>query len=244
MLYLQCKKTRIGKISALFLFVLLFVSESIKAQRELNLYDHDYKPYYFGITLGGNSGRFHTSLHSRFLQNDSILIAEPTNTFGFSLGLSATARISNRFQLRFNPQLTFSERSIYYKLKFPEGGVTEITKPVESVIVTFPVQLKLQSDRIGNFRVYMLGGFKGDIDLASNARAKKADELIKIGRYDYGVELGVGFSFFFPSFILSPELKISNGLRNVHSRDASLKYSSVFDKIQSRMIVFSLQIEG
>ncbi len=244
MLHLQRKKARTGKISALLFFVLLVVSGSVQAQRELNLYDHDYKPYYFGITLGGNSGRFHTNLHSRFLQNDSVLIAEPTNTFGFSLGLSATARISNRFQLRFNPQLTFSERSIYYKLKFPEGGVTEVTKPVESVIVTFPVQLKLQSDRIGNFRVYMLGGIKGDIDLASNARAKKADELIKIGRYDYGVELGLGFSFFFPSFILSPELKISNGLRNIHSRDANLKYSSVFDKIQSRMIVFSLQIEG
>ncbi|MEI9807519.1 MAG: hypothetical protein WDO16_06315 [Bacteroidota bacterium] len=50
---------------------------------------------------------------------------------------------------------------------------------IESVIVSFPFQLKLQSDRIGNFRVYMLGGVKGDIDLASNARAKKAEDLVR-----------------------------------------------------------------
>jgi hypothetical protein len=138
----------------------------------------------------------------------------------------------------------FTERSIYYKLKHPEGGLTDISKTVESVIVTFPFQVKLQSDRIGNFRVYMLTGIKGDIDLASNARAKKAEDLVKIRKYDYGVELGMGFNFFFPSFIFSPEIKISNGLGNIHSRDEQLKYSSVFDKIQSRMIVFSIHLEG
>lgn len=247
MLYLFCKKTRTAPcylIAALFIAAGLLHSPAVQAQRELNLYDHDYKPYYFGITLGGNSARFHTSMHSRFLENDSVYVAEPANSFGFSLGLSATARLSNRFQLRFNPQLLFSERSILYQLKYPEGGSTEQTKTVESVIVTFPVNVKLQSDRIGNFRVYMLGGIKADLDLASNARAKKSEDLIKIKKFDYGLEAGLGFNFFFPSFILSPELKISNGIPNLHSRDANLKYSNVFDKIQSRMIVFSLHIEG
>jgi hypothetical protein len=213
-------------------------------EREIHMYDHDTKPYYFGITLGVNLARFHPDLHSRFLENDSVMVAEPKNSGGFALGLLATARLSDRFQLRFNPQLMFYQRDIAYTLKYPEGGLTEVTKTVESVSVTFPVQVKFQSDRIGNFRVYMLGGIKGDIDLASNARAKKAEDLIKIRKYDFGPELGLGFNFFFPSFIFSPEIKISNGLPNIHSRDQNLKYSSVFDKIQSRMIVFSIHIEG
>jgi hypothetical protein len=245
MLYLLRQKTRSLIAKTLPLVGLILLAQTSMAQpRELYLYDHDYKPYYFGITLGANMSRFQTSLHPRFLQNDSVQVAEPNNSGGFALGLLATARLSNRFQLRFNPQLMFTERSIYYKLKYPEAGETDITKTVESVIVTFPVQVKLQSDRIGNFRVYMLTGIKGDLDLASNARAKKADDLVKIKGSDYGVELGLGFNFFFQSFILSPEIKISNGLGNIHSRDANLKYSSVFDKIQSRMIVFSLHIEG
>ena len=90
----------------------------------------------------------------------------------------------------------------------------------------------------------MMAGFKGEIDLASNARAKRAEDLVKINKYDYGPELGLGFSFFFESFILSPEIKISNGLSNIHSRDENLKFSNVFDKIFSRMIVLSIHIEG
>jgi Outer membrane protein beta-barrel domain len=215
------------------------------ARTDLNMYDHDDKPIYFGITVGINLARFQTDLHPRFLESDSVYIAEPTNSGGLSLGLSATARLSNRFQLRFNPQLMFIERNIRYKLKQPDiDGNFDVTKKVESIIMTFPLQVKFQSDRIGNFRVYTLAGFKADIDMASNARAKRAEELVKIQKYDYGPEFGLGFNFFFESFIFSPEIKISNGLRNVHARDENLRFSNVFDRIQSKMIVISLHLEG
>jgi hypothetical protein len=234
----------------ILLGITIFPSQKLSAQKYLeygadwNLADHDYKPYYFGITLAINSARFHTEKHPRFLQDDSVYVADPINSPGFALGLSATGRLSNRLQLRFNPQLVFTERSIFYKLKYPDIDGVDVTKKVESVIMSFPVHLKFQSDRIGNFRVYMFGGVKADIDMASNARAKRAEELVKIKRYDYGMEAGVGFNFFMQSFIFSPEIKISNGLGNIHSRDAALKYSSVFDRIQSRMIVFSIHLEG
>jgi hypothetical protein len=130
-------------------------------------------------------------------------------------------------------------------MKYPDiDQGYNVTKKVESVIVSFPFQVKFNSDRIGNFRVYMLGGVKADIDLASNATARKADDMVKIKRYDYGVEGGIGFNFYYPSFILSPEIKISNGLNNLHARDPKLQYSNVFDRMQSRMIVFSIHLEG
>lgn len=245
MLYI-CRK----KINILKYFIVVLVStlsmQTTHAQMEINLADHDYKPYYFGITLGGNLNRFHTSLHSRFLEYDSVLVAEPLNAAGFSLGLSATARLTERFEGRFNPQLLFTERNLFYRLKYPDNfeNSDSITKKVESVIVTLPLQVKFNSDRIGNFRVYMLGGVKMDIDLASNAQARKADDLVKIQKYDFGIEAGVGLNMYFPSFILSPEIKISNGLNNIHSRDANLKYSNVFDRMQSRMIMFSIHLEG
>jgi hypothetical protein len=251
MLHLQRKKA--GKLRAerFLLFGLLCCAQVTSAQfynqynTDLNLYDHDSKPYYFGITLGGSFARFHTELHDRFLQYDSVYIAEPVNSGAFSLGLMATARLTNRFHLRFNPQLSFMERNIFYKLKFPNlDGQTELTQKVESVIVTFPLNIKFQSDRIGNFRVYMLTGVYSSFDLASNASSRRAEDLIKIQKNDYGYELGIGFNFFFPSFIFSPEIKINNGLRNIHSRDANLIYSNVLDRIQSRLIVFSIHLEG
>jgi hypothetical protein len=92
--------------------------------------------------------------------------------------------------------------------------------------------------------VYSLAGFKYDFDLASNAGARNAEEIVKVKKGDFGIEAGVGFQFFFKYFILSPEIKISQGLSNVHVRDQSLKYSNVIDQMKSRMILFSLHFEG
>jgi hypothetical protein len=247
MLYLFGKKMfiRTGALALMLCGGLSFAHAQQYITADLNRSDQDAKPYYFGMSIGINAARFQTELHPRFLLYDSVYVAEPTNSGGISLGFQVTTRLSNRFQLRFNPQLVFVERNIHYQLKYPDfSGDTIVVKKVESIIASFPFNLKFQSDRIGNFRVYTMIGIKADIDMASNARAKKAEELVKIEKYDWGPEFGIGFNFYFPSFILSPEIKISNGLRNLHARDESLKYSNVFDRIQSRMIVFTLHIEG
>jgi len=99
-------------------------------------------------------------------------------------------------------------------------------------------------DRIGNFRVYILGGGKYDYDLASNSQRRQAEDLVKLVKGSFGYEAGFGFNFYFPSFIFSPEIKISNTFRNVHSRDPYLLYSNVIDRMQARMILFSIHLEG
>jgi hypothetical protein len=245
---LHIYRREIGKLRICFvsIILLLIASATFAQERELYLTDHDSKPYYFGITLGANVSSFHIEHHPRFLQYDSVYTVNPQSTAGFQLGLLATGRLSNRFEVRFNPMLLFTDRGLTYKLKYTDlfEQSDSVTKKIESVITTFPFQIKFFSDRIGNFRVYMLAGVKADIDLASNARAKRADELVKIQKYDYGIEAGIGFNFYFHSFILSPEIKISNGLKNIHSRDENLKYSNVLDRITSRMIVFCIHLEG
>ena len=242
MLHIQRKK--VIKIVTLFAFVSV-ICTSARSQVEMYQLEHETKPYYFGITLGANISRFQIEHHQRFLQYDTVLEVLPLNSPGFQLGLNATARLTNRFEVRFNPQLMFTDRSITYKLKYkdPIDGF-EPTKKIESVIFSFPFQVKFNSDRIGNFRVYMMSGAFTQIDLAANARARRAEDLVKLEKSDYGIEIGLGFNFYFPSFILSPEVKVSNSLRNIHSRDQNLKYSNVIDRIQSRMIVFSIHLEG
>ena len=245
---LHIHRREVGSLRICFVSIILSLvaSGTFAQEKELYLTDHDSKPYYFGITLGANVASFHIEHHPRFLQYDSVYTVNPQYSAGFQLGLLATARLSNRFELRFNPQLLFTDRGLTYKLKYTDlfEQSDSVTKKIESVITTFPLQIKFFSDRIGNFRVYMLAGVKADIDLASNARAKRAEELVKIQKYDYCIEAGIGFNFYFPSFILSPEIKFSNGLKNIHSRDENLKYSNVLDRITSRMVVFCIHLEG
>lgn len=101
MLHLYRQQIKYTTLCVAILFTQTVGAQFYNSRVEINLAEHDSKPYYFGITIGGNSSRFHTSFHPTFLQSDSVLVAEPNNTGGASLGLSATARLSNRFQFRF-----------------------------------------------------------------------------------------------------------------------------------------------
>ena len=89
----------------------------------------------------------------------------------------------------------------------------------------------------------MIGGLTYDADLASNSNERNAEDLIKLKKNDYAIEAGVGFNFFLNFVTISPEIKIHNGLTNIHDRDPDLKYSNVLGRLSSRMIMFSINIE-
>lgn len=225
------------------------ISGSLKAQVvDLNLPDHDAKSYYLGIGLIYNNSRFLLSHDASFLGNDSILSINPLNSGGFGLAGIHTYRLSKRFEVRaIFPQLLFSYKNLNYHLSKPNLAWEEdtlMTQRVESILLGLPVHIKYRSDRIDNFRVYMFAGGKMEFDLASNSRSRKAENLVKLKPIDFGVEAGIGFNFYFPVFILSPEIKISNGITNSHSRDPNFKFSSTIDQLKSRMILFTLIFEG
>jgi hypothetical protein len=230
--------------------VLVMLLSSFNAMAQLrdniNLPDNDDKAYHIGIVVMGVSSRFQISHHPNFLQSDTVLSVYPENVGGLGIGGMHTFKLGSHWDARVVfPQLLFANKMITYHLKYPQSGETELMrKPVESILLGIPVQIKYKSDRINNFRVYMMAGAKYETDLSSKARAKNADDLVKLKANDFGIEAGLGFNFYMRYFILSPEIKISNGISNVHSRDESLKFSNVIDKIQSRQIIFSLIFEG
>lgn len=228
------------KITLLFVF---FIPASLAfAQGQINLDGHDDKLYHFGINLGYNQSHFSFTHDPRFLQYDSIIVVESVNNPGLNLAFLVDLRLSNHFHVRTHPlDLTFSEKAFRYRQNYEPD--TTVTKRVQSITLAFPVNLAFSSDRIGNLKVYTFVGGRYDYDLASNAKATEAEELLKLKRSNLSAELGLGFHIYFPFFVLSPEIKLSSGLINLHSRDADLKYSNVIDKIYSRMITFSLTVE-
>ncbi len=226
------------------LLILLCITQA-NAQRDIYRRNHDDLVYYFGLTLGYNTSYLHLSKSAKFLQSDSIMYAEPHSSGGIAMGLMATARLNDHFQVRVNPQLIIGgSKYISFKLGSAKTGESVIQNQVlPSTLVSFPLQLKFNSDRIGNFRTYLLGGIKYDTDLSSNSSARNVDDMIKLKRNDLGYELGLGFNFYLPFVTISPEIKISNGLSNIHHADPNLKYSNTLDRILSRMVVFSLHFE-
>lgn len=223
---------------------LLFCSTVSTAQirDNSNLIGHDDKPYHFGINLGYNVSHFVFSHHPVFLQSDSIMTVESTTNSGINLAWLVNLRMNDHFDLRIHPlDLTFSEAGFVYTQKYSSD--TLVTKKVQSVRLSFPFEIAFSSDRLGNFKAYTIAGGNFSYDLASNAGAKKADNMVKLKSADFSLELGMGCHIYFPYFVLSPEIKLSAGLLNLHSRDPSLLYSNVIDKINSRMVTFSLTVE-
>jgi hypothetical protein len=222
-------------------------STAFTQQVELNLPDHDDKQFHFGINLGANRSYYHFNHDNRFLQYDSVLAVESIQSTGINLAWLVNMRLGEHFDLRTYPlSLIFTEKAFEYSLKYPDPFSNEKSttiRKVQGITLALPVQIKFSSDRINNLKVYTIAGGKIEYDFAASAGEKNAEKLIKLNKIDYGVEAGIGFHFYFPVFVLSPEVKFGWGFKNVHSRDPDLKFSNVIDNINSRTITLSLIVE-
>lgn len=205
-----------------------------------NMSDHDSKWYYFGLTFGANYSCYKVSPTPVFAEADTFSLIQPKWGPGFNVGIMGNLRITRFIDLRFIPALVFSEKK--FTLDGQLNGPEE--KTVESIYMQLPFQAKFKSDRLHNFRFYGLLGAKLDYDLAANARSRRSDEWLRLRPLDIGAEVGVGFEFYFPNFIFTPELKFSHGFLNLHFPDNSIPLSNSIDRITSRMIVFSIHLQG
>ncbi len=233
-----------GRIIVL-LFIVLCFAQRVQGQGAIpNMPEHDNKQYYFGITFGTNFSQYRFKYSESFQLTDSFKQILSTFRPGFNLGIMGNLRLNNRFDLRTVPSLSFAEKRMYFNMRSSAMQDSISDRSIESIYMHLPVQLKFKSDRIVNFRFYALGGMKFDFDLAANARSRRADEFIKVKPFDMGYEIGAGFEFYYPNFIFSPEIKLSQGLMNQQFRDPKIPLSNALDGINTRMIVISIHLEG
>lgn len=226
--------------------LLLFFAQNLTAQYSrgnYNYLDFQSKPYYFGITLGYNSSDFRIYHSKNFILNDSFARAESVSGPGFNLGIVSNLKIGEFIDVRFLPTLSFGERNIRYTL--PQGeAIKGVTRRVESVFVELPFHVRYKSAPYNDFRLFILGGFKYSFDVASDSRTRQAAGLVKVAPTDFQFEVGGGIQFFFPFFIFSPEIKISQGLNNVLIFNDKIEQSKIIEKVLSRAFTLSLHFEG
>lgn len=232
------------KYILLFLLSVLLLAPARGQDKILNMAEHDQKPYYFGITFGANFSTYRIRYSQSFVETDTFKKIQPNYGPGFNLGLMGNLRLSSFVDLRFVPSLAFAEKQMSLNIRGANGNDSLVDKAVESIYLHLPLQLKFKSDRIKNFRFYAITGVKFDFDMAANARSRRKDEFLKVSAADFGAEVGVGFEFYYPNFIFSPEIKLSQGLGNQIFKDPSIPLSNAIDVLSTRMIVVSIHLEG
>lgn len=231
-----------GRKVGLTLILLCIGFGSMIAQRGPTNYESfSKKNFYFGISLGYNTSNYHVVYDKSFILNDTVWRLESSRGPGFNLGIVTNIKFGKNLDLRFNlPTLSFAERRLDYTLQSKEI----VSRKIESVFIDFPIQFRYKSKPYHDMRAFVTFGAKYSLDLASNSRSRQAEDLIRINRQDVLLEYGFGLQFFFPYFILSPEIKFSHGLMNIHDRNDALIYSSVLEKLFARGITISFHFEG
>lgn len=209
-----------------------------------NLEKYDKQRLHFGFLLGINKTDFKVVRADDLYKSDSILVLEPKGQSGFNLGIISDFKITDNLHIRFVPELAFSQRDIKYQVLYPNKSLPFVTKKVESTFINVPLDIKFRSARVGNYRMYVLGGARYAIDLVSQANVvtENDEAIVKLKREDYGYVIGFGLDCYLDLFKFSPEIKMFQGIPNILAEDAAA-YTTSIKSLRSRIFTLSFTFE-
>ena len=126
------------------------------------------------------------------------------------------------------------------------NNYTETYQDLKSIYASAAIDLIYNSQRFNNQRPYILVGINPMLNLSA-----KNDDYIKLKKYDYLFEIGIGCDFYMPLFKLKPELKfcysLINSLDTKHANDLKdknmLLYTNSVRESRTKMIVLSFYFE-
>ncbi len=254
-----------NKIGLLILSICFSIAASAQND-EVFQPNHDELPYFFGMSIGLSNNYLAFNRANRFLPGTSgypysITQINPINNLYYNLGLVGTLRLTKHVLLRANPTLLIIGTKNVIDFKVKSTPTLNQKLNVSSSIIHLPVALKFQSDRYNGFRHanlmrhYLLVGGKFDFDLASNKAGKITTSSTGISVIpntypsvltgtDFGAELGLGLSFYLRYATISPEVKFSYGLKDLHKLSSTYPLMNNLDKVTSNFVYFTIHIEN
>jgi hypothetical protein len=180
---------------------------------------------------------------------DSLASISSPLSAGFAVGFVLNYNLSPNLDLRSTPNLVFNDRlmNYHYSEQTINSSFIDKKQKVQATVLDIPLGIKLKSDRLLNFRSYLLAGMKYSIDLSAGKKPKDAayaaiDKQLKNVSKFASYEVGLGFDFYFEYFKMSPEIKISQSVKDVLLHE-NHPYATPIDRALLRNFTFSLYFE-
>lgn len=114
-------------------------------------------------------------------------------------------------------------------------------RKIGSSFIEMPLRLKWKSERINNYRLYVLSGLKYDLDLASKENVKD-NRIFKLTHNDISYEFGFGVDIYFEYFKFSPQIIGTWGFHNLMVRDGTFLVDGI-DRLETRAILINFTFE-
>ncbi len=247
---------------SLFLFLILLLNFNNIFGQSDNLGQFDDKFFHFGFALSNNNSGFNLEKSFTHLppgNNDSLQSILVLGKPGFSLGVVTSINVNPNFKIRFVlPTLSFLERDIEFTYLDPNSSIeTTYIKQMNSTYLDFPILFKFRTNRIHNFAMYGITGFRYGIDMTSNIDVNNGvgleEQVIKLTKTDFGTEVGGGVDLFLNYFKLGIELKLAVGMKNLlyltpqrslELNETPTNFDNAIESLRSRVWTLSFTFEG
>jgi hypothetical protein len=190
------------KLILLLLLIGTFQAEAQMFGKDpmINLENWDKQRVYWGYYLGMNYYDF----KFEYEQSGKDILVD--NGIGFNVGLIGNLRLTEYFDLRFEPGLLFNQRN----LTFPElSNENDRLREVKSTYLHFPLLLKFSSKRTGNIRPFIIGGLSTALNLSSNVdnQQDNSNNVFRMAKWTNFYEVGLGVDLYLEYFKFTPSLR-------------------------------------
>jgi hypothetical protein len=187
------------RIHPLCLIISLCWMGTVQAQfsddRVKNIPTEDDKKLNWGYLLGLNRYGFAVEYEAGAGATDQVVVAEQT---GFQVGLIGEYRLNNFSDLRLEPALVISSRTLENLPNSPQA---------KSTYINLPVLMKVSTLRFANVKPYVVAGPSVSINLNSQENTEPDVTILKTKTFNYGYELGIGVDLYMPYFKFSPSIR-------------------------------------
>ncbi|WP_010230657.1 type IX secretion/gliding motility protein PorT/SprT [Gillisia marina] len=177
----------------------IFSGESIINQENI-----DNKRWSWGYYLGFNTYDFDFD-YKKYDPNP--VLGKDFNietTIGFNVGLVGSLKLNHNFDLRLEPGVSFNTRN-FQAFKADQ----ETFREINSTYVHIPLLIKFSTNRLNNFRPFVVAGASTSLNLSSNENNPDDNSVgqFRMRTNTFYYEVGVGIDLYLPYFKLSPSLR-------------------------------------
>ena len=222
-------------------------------ERIQHLQDFDEKFLHYGYFFSFNEFGYKIEYvkdysGSPILKGRGLPDIDIVKNFGFNVGLIGDMRITKFLNLRFEPGLYYSQRDFVYP-KATAGLVTDedYLREIKSTYIHLPFLVKFSSERINNFRPFLVGGISTSFNLSSNEKNKddNSNNVFRVIKQTYNYEIGFGIDFYLPYFKFSPSIRGVFSIDNeiIQDNDPTSPWTSNIDKLFSQGLIINFTFE-
>ena len=217
-----------------------------QVEKPRNLPSFDSKQLHWGFTVGLNSLDF---AMTRNLAAPNFVYADVIGfqPAGFQVNIVSDLRLSESWNLRVLPGINLGSRHlVYYEIETTDmSEVYDMT--IGSSFLDFPVVLKYRSERVNNYRPYVIGGLSLRYDMSARSTYNlDEDDRLLLKKADLYIELGFGIDSYLQFFKHSTELKFAIGLFNRLADEApprNVEYFESISSMRSYMVMLNFHFE-